>query len=213
MPELSESKTNSMRDSSRRKKQSVNSDLWPLGNDQYLISITDHEGCRTHFKGVPWKSADRTSTDRIVYEQIIQRMRRFIVEASAARSALRDYPESADDFNHEPDAEKIITQLENSTGILQASLVCDAEALQLDQMQRDRLSSILWRYIVDNRDSQNTKILVAVGSAIRKYVAMLNLDRMGEISELLEAGHRAQLTLNDLARLRATVTAEIAMRY
>lgn len=76
------------------------------------------------------------------------------------------------------------------------TLICDAETLHFDSAQRDRISPILWNYIIRNRDSNRTDVLIAVGSAIRKYVAMLKVDRMGQIATLLEAGHRASVPLS-----------------
>jgi nitroreductase len=57
------------------------------------------------------------------------------------------------------------------------------------------LSSILWDYISTHRDDIRSDVLTAVGSAIRKYIAMLDVSRMNEIASLLEAGHRAPLSL------------------
>lgn len=92
--------------------------------------------------------------------------------------------------------EDILHRLPLVADELKASLICDAETLQFDRDQRSRLSALLWDYIRTNRDSRKTDALVAVGSAIRKYVAMLNVERIGEIAELLDAGHRAQLPLH-----------------
>lgn len=96
----------------------------------------------------------------------------------------------------DPSPEELLAQLPKATGKVQISLICDAEALRFDQGQKDRLSPLLWEYIVANRDSTDHDTLVAVGSAIRKYIGILNVDCMAQIGSLLEAGHRAPLSLD-----------------
>jgi len=55
---------------------------------------------------------------------------------------------------------------------------------------------LLWQYILDHRNSNDRNELVAVGAAIRKYIAIMPMDRMGELTVLLETGHRAPLPID-----------------
>lgn len=71
--------------------------------------------------------------------------------------------------------------------------VCEAELIRFEDDDRGEFVDVLWRYIQENRDSNDPAVLVAVGSAIRKYVANMPIERMGTLSELLEPGHRSPL--------------------
>ena len=90
----------------------------------------------------------------------------------------------------------LLERLSISRGEERRSLVCDAETLHFAPEQRQQLLSVLWKYIHDFRDCKDPEELVAVGSAIRKYVAMMDLARVGEVAVLLEAGHRAANSLD-----------------
>lgn len=71
--------------------------------------------------------------------------------------------------------------------------VCEAELIRFEDEDRTELVRVLWKYIQENRDGNDPAVLIAVGSAIRKYVANMPMERMGTLSELLEPGHRSPL--------------------
>lgn len=73
--------------------------------------------------------------------------------------------------------------------------ICEAEFLQFDGNQRARLLPILWDYILSHRDSNDRDELTAVSAAIRKYIALMPLEQIGELSSLLESGHRDTVPL------------------
>ena len=70
-------------------------------------------------------------------------------------------------------------------------LVCEAELRRFSQPERETLLELLWRYILDHRDSNDPEELVAVGSAIRKFAAIMPMDRMEDLAVLIEPGHHA----------------------
>ncbi len=74
-------------------------------------------------------------------------------------------------------------------------LVCEAEFLRFSQTEREALLELLWQCILDHRNSNDSAELVAVGSAIRKFAAIVPMDRMGKLAALLEAGHRSPLPI------------------
>ena len=74
-------------------------------------------------------------------------------------------------------------------------LVCTAELLKFSQVEQETLLELLWRYILDCRDSNDSDELVAVGSAIRKFAAIIPMDRMELLAKLIEPGHRAALAV------------------
>lgn len=75
-------------------------------------------------------------------------------------------------------------------------LLCAIELARFTPAERDRLLPLLWRYILDHRDSNSCKVLVGVAAAIRKYIAIMPMERMGELATLLETGHRSPLSVD-----------------
>jgi len=92
--------------------------------------------------------------------------------------------------------DQILCQLTDASANPPASLICMVELTRFDPSQNQTLLPLLWQYILDHRDSNNCGELVAVASAIRKYIAIMPMDRMGELAVLLETGHRSQLPID-----------------
>lgn len=74
-------------------------------------------------------------------------------------------------------------------------LIVEAEVIRFAKEQVPQLLSVLWRFIESYRDSNDVEDLVAVGSAIRKLVALMDASEIGSVASLLETGHRATLPL------------------
>ena len=74
-------------------------------------------------------------------------------------------------------------------------VVCVAEFTKFTSSQNTDLLPALWQYIVANRNSNNKEVLVAVGSAIRKYISALPMLQMGELATLLDSGSRSPLPI------------------
>ncbi|HET6247760.1 MAG TPA: hypothetical protein VFE47_08690 [Tepidisphaeraceae bacterium] len=139
------------------------------GEDQYMI-LMDVDGKREHHRTVKLPaSGDIQSFDDDEVDDI-------------ASSIFDD--------------DTLLDRLLTATGKSQLSMICDAETLHLEQSQKGRLSAILWKFIVTNLNSDNPDVLVAVGSAIRKYVGMLSVDRIGEVGALLETDSHPMLHLD-----------------
>ncbi len=87
--------------------------------------------------------------------------------------------------------ESVLAGLRDSsvTGALRRDLVIQAEFLRFSDEQNPDLLSVLWDFINASRDSREFDDLIAVGSAIRKYVANMETANIGSIATLLEAGH------------------------
>ncbi len=120
------------------------------------------------------------------YKTLIRRIREDI-ERKAERW-LSPKPE-CQDASHTP--ESVLAGLRDSsvTGALRRDLVIQAEFLRFSDEQNPDLLSVLWDFINASRDSREFDDLIAVGSAIRKYVANMETANIGSIATLLEAGH------------------------
>jgi hypothetical protein len=69
------------------------------------------------------------------------------------------------------------------------------ELTQFDAGQREKLLPILWDFIEKNRDTNSRSRQIDVGSAIRKYVALMPTERMNNLAQLLNDHNRSPLPL------------------
>jgi len=90
---------------------------------------------------------------------------------------------------------ELLEQLSSAGESLPCSLLCQIELTRFDSSQKKVLLPLLWKYITLHRNSNVRDELVAVGAAIRKYIAIMPMDRMGELAVLLESGHKSQLPI------------------
>ncbi|MDZ7619070.1 MAG: hypothetical protein U1E05_18840, partial [Patescibacteria group bacterium] len=93
-------------------------------------------------------------------------------------------------------AEQLLRQMADAGDDAPCSLLCTIELTRFDPAQRQTLLPMLWLYIVNHRNSNDIDELIATAAAIRKYVAVMPMDRMGELAVLLEPGHRAPLAID-----------------
>jgi hypothetical protein len=93
-------------------------------------------------------------------------------------------------------ADQLIRQLAEAGPDDNTSLLCAIELAHFVPSQHQVLLPLLWQYIVDHRNSNDRDELVGVAAAIRKYIAIMPMDRMGELAALLETGHRSPLPID-----------------
>lgn len=74
-------------------------------------------------------------------------------------------------------------------------LICQVELARFGAAQLPALLPLLWQYILNHRNSNSRDELVAVGAAIRKYIATMPMDQMETLGALLESGHRSLLPM------------------
>ena len=89
--------------------------------------------------------------------------------------------------------DELLVHLADAGANVPSSLICAVELARFDAAQRKVLLPLLWQYILCHRDSAVRGELVAVGAAIRKYIANIPMDHMGQLATLLESGHRSAL--------------------
>ena len=73
--------------------------------------------------------------------------------------------------------------------------IIEAEITRFDLQQQHRLLPILWSYIHAHRNSSTPGELTAVGSAIRKYIAIMPMEKMETLAALLDPENRSPLPL------------------
>ncbi|MHB1034155.1 MAG: hypothetical protein ACYC35_04900 [Pirellulales bacterium] len=93
-------------------------------------------------------------------------------------------------------ADDLVRQMADAGENASIRLLCAVELTRFTPPQRKTLLPLLWQYILVHRDSNNRDEIVGVAAAIRKYVAIMPMDRMGELAALLETGHRAALPID-----------------
>ena len=96
----------------------------------------------------------------------------------------------------ESTADELLRQLCDAGADPPSELFCAVELTRFEPSQHEVLLPLLWQYILTHRDSNNRDELVAAGAAIRKYIALMPMDRMGELAVLLESGHRSTLPID-----------------
>jgi len=74
-------------------------------------------------------------------------------------------------------------------------MVIEAEVLPFAPDERSRLNVVLRRFIEDHRNSDDPEDLVAVASAIRKYVATMHGGDLGDLAVLLASDQNATVPL------------------
>jgi hypothetical protein len=87
--------------------------------------------------------------------------------------------------------ERLLAQFAESGVNSSPKLICQMELLEFDEQQHQILMPLLWQYALHNRDSNEFSTIVAVGSAIRQYVAELDVSRVGDVTKLLDPGDTA----------------------
>jgi hypothetical protein len=91
--------------------------------------------------------------------------------------------------------DQLLIQLAATGSSAPCNLICEIELTRFDRTHREVLLPLLWEYILEHRNSNVREELVAVGAAVRKYVANMPMDQMGTLGVLLESGHRSQLPI------------------
>jgi hypothetical protein len=95
-----------------------------------------------------------------------------------------------------PTADELVRQLADAGPNASSRLLCAIELARFAPPQRQVLLPLLWRFILDRRNSNDRDELVGVAAAIRKYIAIMPMERMGELAALLETGHRSPLSID-----------------
>jgi len=91
--------------------------------------------------------------------------------------------------------DELVSKLVEDGESVSPETIFNIELTRFDAEQRDVLLPRLWDYILAHRDSNDRKQLTAVASAIRKYIAIMPMDRMGELAVLLDPAHKAALPI------------------
>lgn len=92
--------------------------------------------------------------------------------------------------------EELIIQLSSAGEDPSCRLIFKVELTSFDALQKVVLLPLLRKYIIAHRNSNTRDELDAVGSAIRKYIAIMPMDHMGELAVLLEAGSKSPLPVD-----------------
>ncbi len=82
-------------------------------------------------------------------------------------------------------SKNLISEFDKPRDAAPVALICDLELANLDQPQHAALGPLLWQYIRVHRDSNDPAVLIAAGSAIRQYIAALDVDKIGSVTEIL----------------------------
>jgi hypothetical protein len=93
-------------------------------------------------------------------------------------------------------ADELLRQLSHAGANSPTKVICAVELTCFNPSQHEVLLPLLWQYILAHRDSNIREELIATGAAIRKYIALMPMDRMSDLAVLLESGHRSTLPVD-----------------
>ncbi len=110
-------------------------------------------------------------------------------------SSLERVPGSSEADSVAVAPRQLLDRLADAGAGAPVGLICQVELARFDAKQHTILLPLLWEYILQHRDSNRREDLAAVGAAIRKYIAIMPLDEMGQLVALLESGHRSPLSV------------------
>ncbi len=91
---------------------------------------------------------------------------------------------------------ELVRELDISGLSASPRLLCAIELAHFAPPEREVILPLLWQYILDHRNSNDPEELVAVAAAVRKYIAIMPMARMGELAALLETGNRLPLPVD-----------------
>lgn len=90
---------------------------------------------------------------------------------------------------------ELVGILKGGTEAVSPELVCEVEVARFDESQKAIVLPSLWDYIQKNKNSNDRDVLIGVGAAIRKYVALMSMGQIGQVAELLDPAQQAPLPI------------------
>jgi hypothetical protein len=103
------------------------------------------------------------------------------------------------------DPDELIRALKESCEATSTAVLCCIELARFNQDQRLELLPLLWNVILHQRDSNDPNRLVGVAAAMRKYISIMPMERLGELAVLFKAGHRSQISIELEIEIAKTV--------
>ncbi len=140
-----------------------------------------------------YDAALQTREGRVVLQGARRTDRQTIDPQSVSSNRSPNYAAAPDSDPITP--AQLLSQLTDAGASPPSSLICELELARFDAAQRQVLLPLLWQFILHHRNSNDRDQLVAVGAAIRKYIAIMPMDQMGTLALLLESGHRSPLPI------------------
>jgi len=74
--------------------------------------------------------------------------------------------------------------------------ICEVEITRFNREQLAIIRPVLWQYFLTHRNSNNPEDLIAVASAIRKYIATMPMSEISDLADLLDPTQRFPLSLD-----------------
>lgn len=99
---------------------------------------------------------------------------------------------------HEPSSHELLEYFRQPQSNVKklCAYIIESERTSFSQDDQTELALILETFIRTYRDSSEFDVIVAVGSAIRKFVGMTDVRQVGYFASLLESGHNSALSLD-----------------
>lgn len=112
-------------------------------------------------------------------------------QVSESRLGVSDVDTLGEQLTPDGLLDLLAAEMEN----ISPNYIIEAEITRFDLQQQQRLLPVLWSYINAHRNSSTPGDLIAVGSAIRKYIAIMPMEKMETLAALLDPENRSPLPL------------------
>lgn len=89
-------------------------------------------------------------------------------------------------------------------------LILQAEVATFENGQIEDLNQLLYRFILEKRNSNGVNDLIAVGSAIRKLAAIIRIEDLNLVGEILSPEHRTPIPLEIELEVAKVVARKLA---
>ena len=123
------------------------------------------------------------------------RLSAFIIEIAGSLKVYDVYGNVAMAISIQHTTTEILDRFIEGRDTPDREIVLEIELTGFNERERNLLLPHLWQFILQYRDSNDPDTLLAVAAAIRKYIAIMPMERMGELAVLLESGHKAQIPI------------------
>lgn len=130
--------------------------------------------------------------------------------ANPATSEAQTSTQSGDELT--PDAVFRLLEDDATSGSDAQKAILQAEVIDFGGDERARLCTLLRRFVMRHRDSNELQDLVAVGAAIRKLVAYLPTEDLGTLNDILIPSSRMAIPLEIELEVAKTVLRKLTWR-
>lgn len=194
--------------------------LWrdPAHPECYCIDTYTPSGPR-RFRGAKeankWgdvQSGDDDEVDAETTTIVSNQLRSFLESFSQWHKIEIDMPPEAEPSEDDIAPDALLRKLASVTTIHEEKrrAVIESEVIFFPPGSVETLSRLLYQFVQQHRDSDNQEDIVAVGCAIRKYMAVMSQGDLSHLAVLLDAQHNATIPIEVELEIAKTLVRKLS---